>query len=262
MTDWQAVIDDDFTPPSDRALPELVTELSAELRSPDPDRRDGLPYRVLCTWILNGTADRELERLGDEMADRFADPQIQARCFAPLVLAWIVARGTVKPQWLDAFASWYPSETDLRGRDEKLGWLHAVAHGADLLGEFGSSVKVDPAPLLDLAARRLVAPSEFVWREQEDDRLALAIAVTLTRAELTEAQAVDWLGPVATDFASGAGPPAPQASNAMRTLRALYILVDRGVRPDPEAAPIAVPHRKAVKDRLAEVLTHVAPFAG
>jgi hypothetical protein len=49
----------------------------------------------------------------------------------------------------------------------------------------------------------------------------------------------------------------------MRTLRMLYLLVDRGVRPGWRGEPaIAVPQRDVVKTRLAEVLARVAPFAG
>jgi hypothetical protein len=49
----------------------------------------------------------------------------------------------------------------------------------------------------------------------------------------------------------------------MRTLRALYLLVDRGVRPNwGRSETIQVRQRDAVRQRLAEVLTLVAPFAG
>ncbi|MFH8258481.1 DUF2785 domain-containing protein [Streptomyces roseolus] len=71
-------------------------------------------------------------------AARSDDPEIRARAFAPLVLDVIVARGGLDPTRLAAFRRWYPAETDLRGHDARLGRLHAVAHGADLLGSFGS----------------------------------------------------------------------------------------------------------------------------
>ena len=77
-------------------------------------------------------------------------------------------------------------------------------------------------------------------------------------------QAVDWLGPVQADFAAGEpGPVPPYASNTMRTLRALYILADRGVRPEwNQGRPMALAHRDAVLQRLAGVLALVAPMAG
>jgi hypothetical protein len=92
----------------------------------------------------------------------------------------------------------------------------------------------------------------------------VAIALTLTRTELTAAESVGWLDAIEADFAAGERGPVPaHASNAMRTLRLLYLLADRGVRPDWNgAAALELRHRDAVKERLAAVLALVAPFAG
>lgn len=261
-TDWRVVIENDNRLPGGLTQEDAVAELSEALRSPDPAVRDGQAYTALNRLIPN--LDPALLRgLGDEMAARFTDPQIQARTFAPLVLAWIVEADVFEPAWVAAFAAWYPAETDLRGRDPELGWLHAVAHGSDLLGVFGRYPKTEPAPLLHLATARLLAPTDYLLADQEDDRLAHAIALTLTREELTAQESVAWLAPIAADFTNGKGRPAPAyASNTMRTLRALYVLVDRGVRLVEGDEPVAVNHRDAVKQRLADVLAIVAPFAG
>ncbi|MFI1396031.1 hypothetical protein [Streptomyces sp. NPDC020681] len=98
----------------------------------------------------------------------------------------------------------------------------------------------------------------------EDDRLGLAIALTLTRPELTEQQAVDWLKPIAEEFAAGQPGPVPaQASNTMRTLRVLYLLADRGVRPHPyDGDPLTPPHAGAVREAVAAVLAIASPYAG
>ncbi|GIG56253.1 hypothetical protein Lfu02_06250 [Longispora fulva] len=260
MTDWNKIVESDYAVPGDRDLTALTAELSAALADPDPLIRDGAPYRVLGTWIRRGVLDAELPALGDAMAARFDHPEVQARTFAPLVLAWIVDRRGAAPAWVTAFERWYPAEEDLRGHDPDLGWLHAVAHGADLLGVYG---RTEPTRMLDVAARRLIAPAALVWRDQEDDRLAHAVAVTLTHPELTADGAGAWLEPVAADFRAGKpGPPPAHASNAMRTLRALYVLVDRGVRAERNGAPVRVAHREAVLEALAATLAVVAPFAG
>ncbi|MFD0527053.1 DUF2785 domain-containing protein [Kitasatospora arboriphila] len=197
MTRWRPFLDDDTLRPG----PELVAALSADLRSPDPAVRDEQAYVLLHRWIPRLPA-AERHRLGDEMADRFTDPEIQARTFAPLVLARLVRLGDHDPAWQRAFDTWYRTEPDLRGHDPELGWLHAVAHGADLLGALGRSPHTEPADLLDLACARLLAPTEHLFDAMEDDRLGLAIALTLTRPELTRCQSVDWLAPVAADFAA------------------------------------------------------------
>jgi hypothetical protein len=128
----------------------------------------------------------------------------------------------------------------------------------------GRCPQVDPASMLRLAAARLLAPTDYVLRDQEDDRLGYAIALTSTRQELTEAESVGWLDPVAADFEAGAPRPVPpHASNAMRTLRVLYLLADRGVLPTwASGDPMPFAHRDLVKRRLADVLALAAPFAG
>lgn len=241
-------------------MDDLVRELSRALADPDPLVRDGAPYTVLATWIARGAIEtsRRLE-LGDEMATRFTDPRVEARTFAPLVLDMLVAAGDFKAGWVDAFEGWYPAEQDLRGHDETLGWLHAVAHGADLLAGFGRHPEVAPVRMLDLAAARLMAPTDHVYDQMEDDRLARAIARVLTRTDLSERDAVGWLDPIADRFgADRISTPVPaHISNCLRTLRLLYILADRGVRPTSEMPAEPLHHRDAVKSGIATVLDRI-----
>ncbi|MEU7391640.1 DUF2785 domain-containing protein [Streptomyces tanashiensis] len=257
MIDWKSVEAADCAVPADRPMDDLVRELSRALGDPDPLVRDGAPYTVLATWIARRVIEkpRRLE-LGDEMAARFTDPRIEARTFAPLVLDMLVGAGDFKASWVDAFARWYPAEQDLRGYDETLGWLHAVAHGADLLAGFGLHPEAEPVRMLDLAAARLTAPTDHVYDQLEDDRLARAIARVLTRTDLSEADAVGWLDPIADRFgADRISTPVPaHLSNCLRTLRLLYILADRGVRPASELPPEPLHHGHAVKSGIATVL--------
>lgn len=259
---WQCIYENDCAVPHGASLPALVDELATALRDPDPAIRDGYPYVVLRTWIERDVIDAPLRaHLGAVMAARFEDPEIQARTFAPLVLDMIVSRGDLDASWLTAFRRWFPAETDLRGYHPELGWLHAVAHGADLLGAFGRHPEVRPTVMLDLAAARLLAPTDQLFAQQEDDRLAQGIARTLTRPELTEAEAVEWLAPIEEEFAAGRPPGVPttaaHTSNCMRTLRMLYILADLGVRPNRTAPLVPLPHGEALKRRLARVLALV-----
>ncbi|MFG3001066.1 DUF2785 domain-containing protein [Streptomyces sp. NPDC048340] len=260
MIDWKNVEAADHAVPAGHPMEDLVRELSRALADPDPLIRDGAPYSVLETWIARGTigAPRRLE-LGDEMAERFADPRVEARTFAPLVLDMLVAAGDFKAGWVNAFERWYPAEQDLRGHDETLGWLHAVAHGADLLAGFGRHPEVAPTRMLDLAAARLTAPTDHVYDQLEDDRLARAIARVLTRTDLSEREAVGWLDTVADRFgADRISTPVPaHISNCLRTLRLLYVLADRGVRPTSELPAEPLHHRDAVKSGIAAVLDRI-----
>jgi len=243
MTDWAQVRADGFAVPADRPLDELVAELSVMLRSPDPQIRDGQAYSTLATWIATGAlGDDELRALGEEMVARFADPEIQARTFAPLILDVIVSQGVFQPSWVPPFERWYVAEEDLRGFDPKLGWLHAVAHGSDLLGALARVEAVEPVQMLRLGIGRLLTPTEYVLRDLEDDRLGFALAVALTRQDLSEADAVGWLDPAVRAVAAvpTAG-FAPEISNTLRTMRMLYLLADHGVRLDDDHPNAQVP---------------------
>jgi hypothetical protein len=260
MTDWARVRAEGFEVPADRPLTELVAELSGLLRSPDPAVRDGQAYSILTTWIAQGKLGPELlHALGDEMAGRFGDAEIQARTFAPLILDSIVSVGVFEPSWVPPFERWYVAEEDLRGYDAKLGWLHAVAHGADLLGTLGRFPAVEPVEMLRLGIGRILTPTDYVLRDLEDDRLGFALASTLTRADLTEVDVTGWLDPAGR--ALGNPPPdgvRPEITNTMRTLRAVYVLVDQGVRIGDTVHQ--VPHRDLVRTKLAEVLRMATPY--
>src|SRR4051794_8336580 len=97
--DWPALIAAGCPVPATPALPALLAELETMLRDPDPVRRDEWAYRVLVTWIGRGELDAELTGLGDRMADRLRDPEIQARTFAPLILDAIIGRGWFEASW-------------------------------------------------------------------------------------------------------------------------------------------------------------------
>jgi hypothetical protein len=272
------VISADFAPPPDRELGALVDELVEALRSADPVLRDEQAFRVMATWLRRGRLDAELTALGDRMAKTLSHKDIQARTFAVLILASAVLRdtragGRLQPDsvlsWRDAFAGWYAGEEDLRGWDDELGWLHAVAHGADFLGVLGGSPHVgttDLTGLLELAATRLIAPTPHVLAFAEDDRLAAALAAVLLRPELSEAEATGWLEAVAAALRSYDPITIPPwVSNTVRTLRALYVLADRGVRQhdgEGRTPPQPLPHATAVKDRLAHTLAVFEPQTG
>lgn len=260
-TDWTTVRDSDFAVPTDPTLPELVDELAEMLRSPDPEIRDRLAYNTLAHWIDRGVLDEsQLVELGDDMAGRFDDPGIQTRTFAPLVLTSIVSVGTIRSAWVDAFTPWYADESDLRGYDERLGWLHAAAHGADLLGAFGLCPQVDPARMLDLGATRLLAPTAHLFRDAEDDRLGYALATTLTRPELTAESATDWLRRLSKVFDSiTPGQLPPQVSNLLRTLRVVFVLGELGVRLPDTTDPVVPPCWPSARAAIVDVLHTAMP---
>ncbi|MGO4602888.1 DUF2785 domain-containing protein [Terrabacter sp. 2YAF2] len=241
----------------DTSLRTLVDDLA----SPDPAVRDDGAYATLTRLVRDGDLpldDRSW--LGDAMVQRLRHERAEARSFAPLVLASLVAVGDLDEAWIPAVTRWFCNEQDLRGHDPELGWVHTVAHGADFFGACGAAGVGDPAALLDALARRIVVPTTFVWRDQEDDRVAHALALVLARPDVDEPTAVDWLERVRSLFASGSpGPVPPEASNTMRTLRSLHVAL--GEQPLQRGEPVTVQHCELVRTQVAAVLHEVTPWS-
>ena len=107
-----------------------------------------------------------------------------------------------------------------------------------------------------------------VYAHGEDDRIAYALATVLTRPEVTGADTVGWLDRVDAAIRGGEPGPVPAwAANTLRTLSALYLFADRGVRwYDPDRGGMGdvhpLRHGAAVKDRVASVLSLVSPGLG
>lgn len=272
---WADVIADDFTVPAGRPRAEMVAELLAMLAAPDPGVRDDTAYPVLATWVGRGILDGALDGLGSRLTDLLGHPEIQARTFATLVLGWVVRRDAVTGElstaevrtYRDSFAAWWSAEEDLRGYHPELGWLHAAAHGADTVRALARSPRMDAddlAGLLDLTTRRLMTPTRYLFADGEDQRLAHALAAVLCRPEL--ADPTGWLSPVRAAIEAGEPGPVPAwAANTLRTLTALYVVADRGMRwYDPvtrDRSEITTPPAP-VRDAVADVLRVADPYLG
>ncbi|HEY5266860.1 MAG TPA: DUF2785 domain-containing protein [Acidimicrobiales bacterium] len=249
-----------------------LDELIGLLASTDPKLRDDLAYCQLAIRIESGTEDQHLRELGDQLVVALSDEAVQTRTFSALVLGCIVERSNhidllareTLLRWLNSFANWYRSETDLRGWDEELGWLHAVAHGAGAIGAFAGAPELqedDLVALLALVVDRLLTPTSFVFREQEDERLGRAAAIILCRSEMSNFAATVWLESVTNALSDGEpGPTPPWVSNTLRTLRVIYIIVDRGFQKSDTLESHQAPHREDITTAIAFVLRLASPY--
>jgi hypothetical protein len=249
----------------------MAAELCVMLGSPDPQVRDDTAYPVLAVWTGRGVLDGLLAQVGGQLAAQLSGGPVYQRTFAAISLSWVVLRDAVTGElddgmvlgWLAEFSSWWLTETDLRGWDRQLGWLHAAGHGADLLRAFGRSPRLDEPRLrglLDIAADRLLADDGYLYAHGEDDRIAYAVASVLTRTELPVTATAGWLARLHQAIAAGPpGPVPPWAANTLRTLAALYIFADRGVTWHNPATgshgpPVLPAHATELKDQIAATL--------
>lgn len=256
---WSSIAAEGFPFPEGVPASRLSDELSAMLVSPDPKVRDDQAYAAAARWIGEGRLDEVLENLGDTAVERFTHPEIQARTFAPLVLRCVLARAVAAPgavpeaaaeRWYAPFTAWYPTERDTRGWDDSLGWLHAVAHGADAAAAFAQALPGRRAELLELCARRMTAAAGYRYVQLEDARLAHATGRILLVPGLSAEQATGWLSVVAKALeAGGYGPVPPWAFSTFATLQSLHLHLTRGL------AEGGVPsHAAVVAEEVATVL--------
>jgi Protein of unknown function (DUF2785) len=274
-----------MTPGNSRQLPDNLAAMVDELRSPDPRLREDGAYSTLAGRVPRGGTDEHLVALGDAGAALLADPAIQARTFGALLIALVLDRvntltsgipgragagADVRPidivGWLAAFLTWYGAEQDLRGHDETLGWLHAVAHGADTLEAFGGSPLLNPSDLvmlLDVAAERVHAPTAQHLTQQEDDRLGHAVMTILARGAIPADDARAWIDRLAAPWrARTAGATPAQLDNTIRFARTLHLQLTLGVRNEPDGSVLHMPERDELLSHLGAALADVGWLYG
>lgn len=234
------------------------------LASADPGIRDGWAYEQLASGIAERQLDNDVEHIRATAVARLGAEEIQARAFAPLILAWLVEAGDRDRSAFEAVAAWYPEETDTRGYDARLGWLHAVAHGADYLGTCAATNIATGSEVLELLARRVVAPGD-AWRDQEDARVAVAATQALSHGDpvgFSTWQTIlhEALTEYETSLSSedGGGRPPGWLHNVSSTCSILYVALAEQPRNGDE--DLNVPQADVVRRGLAEVLARMTPW--
>jgi len=195
------------TVPDGKTAAEWARELDPWLASTDPELRDDLAYTFLAGWIVRGTIEDEALR---ELAAKWrtdltrtgtADEDVLARSFAALTLAAVVARelkqpflGEELPRIRAAALDYAARERDVRGYDDRLGWMHATAHTADLLKFLAREADL---PIGEQAAFLAVIDGKAAlgtsWSAGEDLRLARVVLSLVNRADFDMSAFEAWV---------------------------------------------------------------------
>lgn len=233
------------------------------MTSADPTARDGWAYDELGQGIADGRFADEQSEILTVATSRLDDPAPWARSFSPLVMTWLADAGTFTRESFAAFAAWYPTERDTRGFDPEVGWIHAVAHGADYLGLLAERRLVPPSDVLALLAARMLGPG-MAWTHQEDARItrsALSALVTCTSA----AEATDWLSSITarldafeTESAAGGSSPEPPAwiHNTTMTCTKLHLALQL----EGNAEQVTPEIRDAAIVQLRRIILRIEPY--
>jgi hypothetical protein len=259
---WERVVADGYRVPHGAALDDLTTDLVKMLGDGDPRVRDDIAYSVLSTWVSEGVYDELLAGLGDGLVlglrvglGEDGTDTVLRRSFSAVGLAAVIARDnavhTLHPTtvltWADRSVAWFLAERDLRGWVPERGWVHAGAHGADLLGTLAASRYLGPEELrvlLDVIAERLLIPTEHRFAAGEDDRLAFATMSLLHRDLVSVDELESWLDRVAALWADPVTPGERESAtrtNAVAYARALHLQLLLGVTGTPVQDSMAIP---------------------
>ena len=209
--------------PDDGARNRLARALTACVGSPDPTLRDGIVFEGLQHWL------RAKQLTPDTMRALAADPEAQLTApdpqgfrqpFAALMLSEVARADRIeayldpaaRTRLLDSALAYFTSVRDYRGFDEREGWRHGVAHGADLMLQ----LSLNPAfgkPELDRVMAAIagqVAPSGHFYIYGEPERLARPVIFMAQRGLISEDEWTRWFAQFAPAqnenlFASQAG---------------------------------------------------------
>ncbi len=252
---WERVVATDYATPTDRRLDDMTVELVELLGATDPHLRDELGLAVLLAWIGRGDYDDLLPALGDGLTDGLrtgsgesGTHSVLRRSFSARAVAAVIDRDTARPRvhaetvlaWGDRGLAWLGTERDLRDRIPGAGRVHAIAHGADLVGALARSRHLDEGGLmvlLDAVADRLLAPTEAVFVSREEDCLAYATMSLLDRDVVDLSLLEPWVGRLGETWTGAWDRDAPIQANTLNTIafvRALHLQLLLGVQPaDP-----------------------------
>ena len=251
---WQDIAKNKFAVPAGESVPELVRELSGFLASPDPELRDDIAYATLANWIYRQRiVPVELRRslltewttnlsrgVGESGTDSIFRRSFSALSLGILVILDNEAPWLEKPEFdrlLDAAVAYFAAERDIRGFDEQLGWMHSVAHTADLLKFMARSRHLSAAQqsvVLDAISRKLGSVS-VVLTHGEDERLARAVLSIAARTDFDDKAFQAWATSLSTQKVPT--PPTSAGLAAAQNRKHLFVSLYAVLSVDTRALP-------------------------
>lgn len=245
----------------------LAMALIKCLADPDPAVRDGFALEALTRWARGGLLEpATLLWMNDHLQAQLRLPEDAAgfrRPFAALALAEVARVDRITPYLsgeqrqalLDAATTYMTGIRDRRGYDEREGWRHGVAHGADLLMQLSLNPALTASQLerlLQAVAAQAVPESAHFYVYGEGERLARPVLFAARRDLLPPAYWSAWLAALVEHALPQADPPTQLSLSRLHNLKAmlwpLYATV--AASPDPVLAQALAPGLKAAIQQL------------
>ena len=192
---------------------EIADLLLSHIGDKDSYVRDDLVYEILAhlfmdnyfneeelTIYFNRLVSHEFMLYDLENKDEYS---ILKRSFSILqlvVLVYIHRRDQIIDQQiikdlLGVFSDYIVEEKILTGYDKEVGWIHVVAHSADLFGQLFQVQSFDKDDLIIMlhVIAKLVKQKEIYYAFNEDERLVSAIIKGINRNILTVEEMKKWI---------------------------------------------------------------------
>ena len=240
---WLSIKENNFEFPAEHSISSLTEELITYIGSTDPELRDTIGLEAFYNWLIQGRygADdlrdmitRLTANLNENIGEQEGDSAF-LRSFSALWLANILTYDTDKNilekedilPIIEPALAYFAAERDQRGFVPRKGWVHAAAHGADLLSSLANSSHTDAAhhiKILNCIADKLKDTSNAIYLYNEDSRMARSVMGILHRDSLTLDQIKDWLALLSSHW-SGSWQNTARTrayNNGRNFIRALY----------------------------------------
>ncbi len=210
------------------------------LLDPDPTLRDDIGFASLQAWMRGQQLDvATLQALRTNLLARMAakDASGFGQPFAALALAEVVRADRIKPflsgperaELASAASAWLGGVRDYRGFDEKEGWRHGVAHGADLMLQLALNPalgKAEHTLMLAAIAAQLSAPGQqspaHAYRYGEGERLMAPVFYLARRNTMDAADWEAWFAALVPPKVSQSQASLAQRHNLKSFLYPLY----------------------------------------
>jgi hypothetical protein len=192
----------------------LAVALLPCLKATDPKLRDSIAFEALSTLmrgkkITPATATEILNTLIPWLANKSVDSAGVAQPFAALALSEIARMDRIdsflsddqRKAFIAQSVHYLNSVRDYRGFDERIGWRHGVAHGADLMLQLALNEKVGRAEserILDALATQIVPHNAHFYVYGESERIARPVFYIARRGILDSEWWQSWLAKVAS----------------------------------------------------------------
>ena len=202
----QALKQGNFALPDGRARETLADGLVDCLADPDPWLRDGIAYEGLARWMREGQLDADALRglrgrlyaiidggEGRGFARPFAALALSEVARTDRISAWMTP--DERAAMVDKAAAYLETVQDYRGFDDREGWRHGVAHGADWLMQLALHPALDRAQaqrILDAVASQAVPESAHAYVFGEPGRLARPVMALARGGLLTQDEWRQW----------------------------------------------------------------------